>query len=225
MNTKIKNFVEVLFGDIPKTKKAIELKEEILCNLNERYEEAIAEGKGDNQAYTDAIGSLGDVDSMLDELRLDKDLKTQIDHYKKRNATITAVSIMMYILGAAVLIGSNQFGLEEIGLVILLCLAAIATGLLVFCHMSVPYDVSVYLKSSESSIVEEDDWTTRQYQHTQAGRLFSSLMSLYWTVVTVLYFFFSFTTGAWHLTWLIWIVAPVFSKIIRILFEMRYGHD
>ena len=223
MNTKIKNFVEVLFGDIPRTKKAIELKEEILANLNDRYEEAIAEGKGDNQAYTDAIASLGDVDAMLDELRLDKDLKRQIDHYKKRNAMITAISVIMYILGGAILIVSDEFGIDTFGLVGMLCLAAIATGLLIYSHMSVPYDVSVYLKSPETNV--EDDWATRQYNNTQMGRLFSSLMSLYWTMVVVFYFIYSFTTMNWHISWLIWIIAPVLSKIIRIVFEMRYGNE
>ena len=39
-----------------------ELKEEILSNLNEHFEEHISEGKGENQAYTEALGDLGDID-------------------------------------------------------------------------------------------------------------------------------------------------------------------
>ena len=50
MNQKIKNYVDVLFDDIPNSRKAIELKEEILSNLNEHFEAHIAEGKSKNQA-------------------------------------------------------------------------------------------------------------------------------------------------------------------------------
>ena len=45
MNTKIKNYVDVLFNDVPTTRKAQELKEEILADLNEHYASHIAEGK------------------------------------------------------------------------------------------------------------------------------------------------------------------------------------
>ena len=45
MNRKIKNYVDVLFNDVPKTIKAAELKEEILADLNEHFEAHISEGK------------------------------------------------------------------------------------------------------------------------------------------------------------------------------------
>lgn len=45
MNSKIKNYVEVLFSDIPRSNKARELKEELLSNMSERFEDYIQEGK------------------------------------------------------------------------------------------------------------------------------------------------------------------------------------
>ncbi|MEG1049858.1 MAG: hypothetical protein RSE24_04880, partial [Oscillospiraceae bacterium] len=54
----------------------------------------------------------------------------------------------LYILGAAVLIGftmvGERMGAEDsyamMGVVVLLCLAAVATGLIVYTHMSTPQE-------------------------------------------------------------------------------------
>ena len=46
-----------------------------------------------------------------------------------------------------------------------------------------------------------------------------SLMLVYWEVVTCIYFGWSFLTGTWGISWLIWIIAGIVKKII----ENRYG--
>ena len=68
MNSKIKNYVEVLFSDIPRSKKANELKEELLSNMSERFDDYIGDGKTENQAYSLVISSLGDIDEMLEDV-------------------------------------------------------------------------------------------------------------------------------------------------------------
>ena len=78
MNSKIKNYVDVLFNDVPKTRKAVELKEEILADLNEHFEAHIAQGKSENQAYTEALADLGDIDELLSSLAPERELKPKI---------------------------------------------------------------------------------------------------------------------------------------------------
>lgn len=48
MNEKIYNYVNVLFTDIPRSKKTEDLKEEILSNMSERFEDYIQKGKTEN---------------------------------------------------------------------------------------------------------------------------------------------------------------------------------
>lgn len=50
-------------------------------------------------------------------------------------------------------------------------------------------------------------------------RNLQTLMSVYWEIVTCFYFGFSFLTGFWHISWLIWILAGAFRKVV----ENRYG--
>ena len=52
-----------------------------------------------------------------------------------------------------------------------------------------------------------------------ANRDLRSLMSVYWQLVTCIYLGFSFLTGSWFLSWLIWVAAAALKKVI----EERYG--
>ena len=44
------------------------------------------------------------------------------------------------------------------------------------------------------------------------------VMSVYWTCVTCAYLAWSFLTFNWHITWIIWPIAAVFSKVLQAIF-------
>lgn len=101
MNKKLTNYVNGLFSDYPNTKKVQELKEEILSNLNEHFEDSVKNGASENKAYTEAISKLGDIDELLQSIIPNEDESKKINAYKKRKAKITSISVILYILGAA----------------------------------------------------------------------------------------------------------------------------
>jgi hypothetical protein len=51
-NERLRTYIESLFENAPKTRKAIELKEEILLNLTDKYNDLIAEGKDSTPLIT-----------------------------------------------------------------------------------------------------------------------------------------------------------------------------
>lgn len=224
MNNKIKNYVDVLFTDVPRGKKASELKEEMLSNMSERFEDYIYQGKTENQAYSLVVSNMGDVDELLAQVMPDADFKTEAKFYRKRNARNTAIGVAMYIIGAAVLIAfatiGEFVGMEEvssiIGLLILLLLTAVATGLIIYTNMSTPLEYKDY-----------DEQTAREKKRyaSKNGKLFESLMSIYWTIITCVYLAISFITHEWGITWIIWVLAGVFSQIIEVIFEMRNNNE
>ena len=68
--------------------------------------------------------------------------------------------------------------------------------------------------------------TTRRYvtvekedKFTYKDRSLQSVMSIYWQLVTCVYLGFSFLTGTWAISWMIWILAGAVKKYI----ENRYG--
>ena len=60
---------------------------------------------------------------------------------------------------------------------------------------------------------------TKKEKYQYSDRNLSTLMPIYWEVVTCFYFGFSFLTGSWAISWLIWIAAGAVKKVI----ENKYG--
>ena len=70
------------------------------------------------------------------------------------------------------------------------------------------------------------DKRTRRYVSTEKGPKFyyenqtlDTLMTVYWEVVTCVYLGWSFLTGTWAISWMIWIIAGIVRKVI----EKNYG--
>ena len=218
MNNKLKSYVNGLFADCPKTKKAQELKEEILSNLSEHFNEAIKNGYSENDAYTEAISKLGNIDELLQSIMPDKDLAEKINAFKAKKAKITAIAVMLYIIGTAIFIGipgvaalthsSNIALCGIIGLITLLIFVAIATALLIFVNMSTPQEIMPYIAE------KEDNWIDKT---TKKGALIGMINDICPIIILVAYFIISFTTRAWNITWVIFLLNPVITAILKIV--------
>ena len=67
MRDKIEAYIEELFGKAPNTPQTRDLKEEILSNTLEKYEDLLASGTDEESAYKSAISSIGDIDELIKE--------------------------------------------------------------------------------------------------------------------------------------------------------------
>ena len=149
MNEKIKNYVGLLFEGVPQSRKAIELRNEILANLNDRFEALLAEGKSEHEAYGFAIAGLGDVDELIKTVLPDKEITEKIDKERKRKGFLTSIAVALYMLSPAVLIFLSTSRYANIGVVLLLSMAAVATSILIYANMSTPSEVQSYFKKEE----------------------------------------------------------------------------
>ena len=61
MYDKLREYIESLFKDAPDTVKTVELKEEMLQNLYEKYNDLLAEGRSEQAAFNIAVAGVGDV--------------------------------------------------------------------------------------------------------------------------------------------------------------------
>ncbi|MBQ9513263.1 MAG: hypothetical protein IJR58_08725 [Lachnospiraceae bacterium] len=62
-------------------------------------------------------------------------------------------------------------------------------------------------------LADEDDEDLRSL--TPTGR---RVISVYWPTVTCIYLIWSFLTFDWHITWIIWPIAAVFSRVLKAIF-------
>lgn len=98
MRDQIKTYLDRIFAQAPCTQKAIDMKEAILADVLEKYDDMIADGMKPQDAYQRAISGIGDLDRLIADLRREqgsepppkKPEPIKFDDDEKENARRTA---------------------------------------------------------------------------------------------------------------------------------------
>lgn len=69
LDAKIKKYIDNLFSDVEPSQHLIELKEELFINLKEKIEDYISRGMEKEQAFKEAVISMGDLSGLVNEMR------------------------------------------------------------------------------------------------------------------------------------------------------------
>ncbi|MGL5756892.1 MAG: permease prefix domain 1-containing protein, partial [Paraclostridium sp.] len=131
MNEKIKRYIDSLFEKAPKNRKTYELKEELLSNVNEKYNDLLDMGLDENQAYSKAVENIGKIDELIEASR---DYSKEEIEYRKKYAKRHSLAIMLYILCPVpvLLLGDRGYSQDRIGVILLLLMIAVATMILIY---------------------------------------------------------------------------------------------
>lgn len=239
MEEKLRAYMEQLFRDVPDSEQAREIKEEILHNITDKYHDLLAEGKSEEAAYNIAIEGIGDLSELLDSLKQNTSggagsagpsvgngtgggqgsagegnsvYQAEYMEWKKKSAIRTSVAIMLYILSIIPPIISSELLNDEVaGPCGMFIFIAVATAILVFNNMSKPVKPA-YTKKGETVADEFMEWK----HHTDVRKQsFRSINSALWSIVVALYFVISFTTMAWHVTWVIFLLGAAAQSILK----------
>lgn len=221
MSRKIENYINVLFQDVPRSRKATELKEELLANCNEKFEAYLNEGMSENKAYTAVVASLGDIDEVLAELKPDLELKKEIEFYRRRKAKHTAIGVMACICSVAVLIGLSALGFDELALCGMLVICAPAIGLMVYTNLSIPSELARYMRNDDEFLPESE----RKYVNLEKTSLQRSIIAMLWLIIVAVYFLISFGTQKWYITWVIFLLGGALEQFLRVYWEARRNHE
>ena len=136
MKGKLKEYIDTVFADAerraPDHLRVRELKEEILQNIYDRYDDQIALGRTPAAAYNIAIAGVGDVTDLLDDVvgapngteRAESDMQNPsvkrplnaeeletVRRYKSRSAVIVSVSVAMYTRAAVPAVSARSTAL------------------------------------------------------------------------------------------------------------------
>lgn len=217
MYEKLRKRVNVLFEDAPRTSRANELKEELLANLIEKYNDLIKSGNTEDEAVEKAVSGIGDVDELLRGLK-ENDVFNyeEMKKERKESALIISISVGLYIMSVVVLILlSEVFQVNEvIGVSLMLTIDAVATGLLIYNAISRPK----YIKSDDSMVEEFKEWKS---SNNEKNKILNSIKSIVWMLIIALYFFVSFIFQAWAYSWIIFIIGAAVEKIITLAFQLK----
>ena len=77
---------------------------------------------------------------------------------------------------------------------------------------------TVLIKDSYDMLLQNNEYSiSKKRRRKKLG----VLEQLYWLVITAIYFILSFLTGAWDITWIIWVAAGIFAGIVNIFFDNK----
>ena len=201
MKDKLKQYVELLFAG---TEGSEDLRQEILQNTLDRYDDLVADGKSPEAAYRQAIAGIGDINELFTAAPATPAF-SEAPRQKSRMTSpklITAIAVGLYILCPVPLI----LGMDIFGVALLLVMIAVATGLLIWVDED---------KKQQKADSFDENLTAPQRE------LRKSIASLISAVTLVLYLAVSFLTGAWYITWVIFPLAGAVKGLIRAILDLK----
>lgn len=224
MKEKITQYFNQLFEDAPKTRKALELKREMTQNALDKYEDLLQDGYSEQDAYQNVIQSIGDVTELFEEVE-EKNLLMLPEKDRRKRAMIKSVAIGLYILAGVVFFavemiaempGSGWFNYQGLGIVLagLICIAP--TIMLIYAANMYP---EYNRKSEDMDMVEE--YKHMKLRSSRDRAIMGAISSIIWTLALVLYFIISFTTSAWYITWVIFLIAACVQSVAVLVVNLR----
>lgn len=227
MKERIQKHIDELFTNAPKTRRAMELKEELTQNTIEKYEDLISEGYREEDAFQNVIGSIGDVTELFPDLE-EKNLLTLSESDRRKKAILNAVSAGLYIFAgvaffACLLIQSISPGLERgygyfdydlFGLVLAGFICIPATCIKVYAAHMYP---SFHKK--EDNLVE--NYKEAKHSANKEKAVKTSASALVWTLTVTCYFIISFATYEWAVTWITFLIGACVQAIVVLVLNLR----
>jgi len=201
MREQLEQYVSLLFAG---TSNCEDILQEILQNTLDRYDDLVNQGKTPEAAYSLAIAGIGDVGEILNTV---SDSVTTYhpaaSEFPKEQPLLgrilRAVACGLYILSPVPLFILSDFGMATIGLCGTLVIVAVATILITLG------------KKKE---------TTHNNDNSVQGPE-KELLNLIWMIGLIIYFVVSFITGAWYITWLIFLIIGAVQGLAKACFDLR----
>ncbi len=216
MNKNIRTHVENLFKDAPQTKRAYDLKEELICNLTDKYKDLINEGKNEHEAYDSVISGIGNIDELLNSLENNSTefYQMQLDS-RKKTALIVSICIGLYIFSFISVIILSELHLPDfIYASSFFALTGISTCILVYHFMSRPK----YIKADDSIVENFKEWQSSKSKDKEIKALINSTL---WSIIIGIYFIISFLFAAWTYSWIIFIIGSAISSVVELCFKLK----
>lgn len=200
MREQLTQYVNLLFAGAPDSE---DIRQEILQNTLDRYDDLIAAGKTPEAAYRLAISGIGDIHEILGTQEPEAPVQPEAPAKENRTTDdpmrklLRAIAVGLYILCPLPLIVLDSMGMEIYGLCGTMSIVAVATVLIILGGRKGG--------SSETRRAEADE------PKTALGK---SISAFVWAIGLALYLAVSFLTGAWHVSWVIFPILGAISNLV-----------
>lgn len=217
MREQLIQYVELLFAG---GRDCEDIKQEILQNTLDRYDDLIAEGKVPEAAYRLAITGIGDINEILGTHSQTPSVyhstapvtATPADNDTPMKKLLRAIAVGLYILCPLPLFALSEFGMDTLGLCGTLTIVAVATVLIILGGKK---------KVKPDGTADEDN----EDEVPPKSELRKSVSGMVWAIGLALYFLISFATGYWHVTWVIFPILGALDKLLNTIIRNREAQN
>ena len=204
MREQLIQYVNLLFAGAP---DCDEMKQEILQNTLDRYDDLIAAGKVPEAAYRLAISGIGDINEILGASSVSSPAYSQPANPEDKNEEdnkkkLRATAIALYILCPIPLFIASEFGLSTLGLCGLLSIVGVATAMIIV--------------SSKHDVPEE---LPKELTEQELKR--KSIKTAINTAGLTIYFLLSFITRMWTITWLVFPITAAVWELTKAIWDLK----
>lgn len=202
MRERLIQYVDLLFAG---AENAEDIKQEILQNTLDRYDDLISLGKSEESAYRLAISGIGDINEILDSANetAQQAHNPQQENIIIQNRKMRAVAIAMYICSAIPLFILGDLGFGSLGLCMTILLVGAATYLMLLTR-----------KPGEHRPKANAPQDPRK-------KALSKLVNI---ITVILYLIISFATQAWFITWLIFPISGCVEGLVDAIIDMKEAY-
>lgn len=201
MKEQLTKYVELLFAGTSGTE---EIRQEILQNTLDKYDDLVAQGKTPEAAYRLSIAGIGDIDEIIGSgippAPVSAPRPQTMSVAKK---LLKAGAILLYIICPIPLFILSELGMETIGLCGTIGIAAVATVLL---FLSGGINASTPKKNVQSD------------QRNELNKAIDSLLGI---MSLLIYLGISFATNAWWITWLVFPIMGSVNGLIKACIDLK----
>lgn len=196
MKKELKKTIKQLCDEVG-TAAAAEKLDDLTEDLTEEYDKRVKAGMTELDAYRDVLKNINTIREMLEALpKTDEELerKDRDKGRKKLERILEKISTCMWLCTVIVyFIFSFTYG---------------------GWHLS----WLIFLWSSIGQVILD---MIKKYNRGRPLKkvMKSGISNVFWIIITIIYIMSSFTSGAWHLTWLIFIFGALIQTFFGIFFD------
>lgn len=201
MREQLIQYVSLLFAG---ANDCEDIKQEILQNSLDRYDDLISEGKTPEAAYRLAIMGIGDIHEILGQAAPPSRPERTVP--PSRPSALRALAVGLYILSVVPLFLLSEMGMSTLGLCGTLFFVAVATVIMILTGKK-PDQAPAAPQKPEPSTPEQE--------------LRKSIRSMISVMGLAAYFVVSFMSDAWEITWLIFPITGAVNGLVTAILDLK----
>lgn len=209
MREKLIQYVNFLFAGAPDSE---DIKQEILQNTLDRFDDLVSQGKTPEAAYSLAISGIGDISEILGNTEDTVEKQPVFDPSKRHlhwerstpawKKVLRAAAVALYIISVIPMFVLSELGMEVLGLCGMLAIVAVATAMIIIASGG-------------------KDKNTEEENKEPENELHKAIKSVSGIVTLCVYLAVSFATGAWWITWLIFPISGAVEGLIKACNDLK----